>query len=213
MEKFKQHWFALTAKYSNDEFVVRQLYDDLVRHYKEPHRFYHTVSHIEKLLSLAVFFSPKLAARDVVEFAIFYHDVIYNPGRGDNEFQSAAIAKEALVRLGFPRQTCEEVLIFIEATSAHQLLAATNTEDLKYFLDFDLNILAAEKEEYAAYAAAVRKEFYSVPDAQYSLGRSGFLKSLLKKPNIFFTIQFQTEKEGQARKNIQKEIDDLTPHI
>lgn len=210
--KFKEQWFALAGKFSDHLSTVEHLYEELADHYSEPHRFYHNAKHIENLMSLSDRYATHLTSKDVVDFSIFYHDIIYKPGRGDNEWQSAEKSKAALIKLGVLDTIIEEVVAFIEATKSHQITTVSNKEDLKFFLNFDLSILAASEEEYAAYTNGVRKEFHFMTDASFVLGRTGFLKSMLSKPHIFFTGVFR-EAEEKARKNIQKEIDDLIRHI
>ena len=71
-------------------------FDDLLTHYSEPHRAYHDANHIDECL--AEFDSAKSEALNPnsVEFAIWFHDVIYNPRATDNEEQSAARAHHSL---------------------------------------------------------------------------------------------------------------------
>ena len=66
------------------------LYQDLVARYREPHRRYHTLQHLEECF--ARFDELRALAehpRDV-ELAIWFHDAIYDTRRSDNEARSAA---------------------------------------------------------------------------------------------------------------------------
>ena len=61
------------------------LYQDLVARYREPHRRYHTLQHLEECF--ARFDELRALAehpRDV-ELAIWFHDAIYDTRRSDND--------------------------------------------------------------------------------------------------------------------------------
>ncbi|EKF38376.1 hypothetical protein MOQ_001416 [Trypanosoma cruzi marinkellei] len=81
--------------------AVTDLYEKyIVARYTEPQRHYHTMAHLEEMLScLARFQSEAPVAhrlpaegtrRLVVELAILFHDAVYDPRRSDNEERSAA---------------------------------------------------------------------------------------------------------------------------
>ena len=209
----KDYWFALAGKFSEEGVLITNLFDELVERYAEPHRFYHTFSHVGNLLRLSEEYAGHISNKEVIDFSIFYHDIICRPGRSDNEQLSAERAKDALEKLKIADNLIEEIVTFIEATKDHQLAPIANIDDLKLFLDFDLSILSEDDATYNAYANAVREEFQFIPQAAYAMGRSSFLQSLLSKPNIFFTEMFRVNAEQKARKNIQREIDSLVRHI
>jgi predicted metal-dependent HD superfamily phosphohydrolase len=144
----------------------------------------------------------------VVDFAIFYHDAVYNVLRKDNEQRSAAMAAQRLALLGFPPQKIEQTVIFIEATQTHQvpmgLKAAT---DLEFFLDFDMSVLAAERDIYGLYRENVRKEYRLIPAPLYRPGRKKFLQTCLQSESIFHTTEFRSRYEAQARDNIKWELE------
>src|ERR1700722_16002533 len=75
-------------------------YDRLTKAYAEPQRFYHNRQHI--IECLAEFDPARRFAvdRNAVEFALGFHEAVYDPKAGDNEEQSAALAKECLNSLG-----------------------------------------------------------------------------------------------------------------
>lgn len=199
-----QTWNNLVSKYSADESLVAGLYKELLDHYREPHRYYHNLGHIEALVQLYVQQEGALRKPDVVLFSIYYHDVIYTPGRGDNEHQSALLAGNALKQLGVPATTIEEVQGYIEATRNHKLPPDAEP-DLQLFIDLDLSILAAGREEYVAYLHNVRKEYSYLTTEHFALGRRAFLQQMLTQPTIYYTESFR-DKEEAARKNMQWEL-------
>ncbi|KAJ3271640.1 hypothetical protein HDV01_006510 [Terramyces sp. JEL0728] len=82
-----------------------------------------------------------------------FHDIIYDPNSKDNEIHSCNLLKE------FSQD--QDSLIaeqYILATIKHTLI--NQDQDLKYFLDFDLEVLGWEYEKYwNDYALLVRKEY------------------------------------------------------
>lgn len=109
----KNRWFYLTGKYNSDTVLIDALYSELAGHYNEPHRAYHTLTHIDKLLQLSDVYASSLKNKDLVDFSIFFHDLIYRPGRSDNEEESTGIAKEWLKKLDVSVQLVNNVTAFI----------------------------------------------------------------------------------------------------
>lgn len=203
-------WRSLATRYSTDASLVDSLYRELVAHYCEPHRHYHTLDHITALLRLFVQFEADLKKPDIVLFSIFYHDVVYTPGRGDNEEQSAKLAFRALEQLGVPVNVIEAVRHYVLVTRHHQLTADADT-DLKLFIDFDLSILAADLETYRTYLDGVRKEYAYLSVEQFAQGRSAFLQNMLSQEHIFYSNRFESKEEA-TRKNMQWELQ-MSPDI
>lgn len=201
----KEVWRALASRYTANENLVNELYNNLERHYSEPQRYYHNLDHIQALLRFFIQYQEKLAVPEVVLFSIFYHDLIYIPGRTDNEYQSALTAQKALEQLGVPLDIIEEVKSFINTTSGHKVPQYA-PRDLRFFIDFDLSILAAEQHDYQDYLLLIRKEYGFLSTQQFASGRKAFILNLLEKPYIFYTREFQS-MEAMARKNMQWELE------
>jgi predicted metal-dependent HD superfamily phosphohydrolase len=209
MKKFdelKKKWGSLARKYSSADLAAA-LWNEIEKHYTDPGRFYHTLEHIEKLLDLFDEYKTQLSDPDTVQFAIWYHDIIYVPGRGDNEIQSAALAEKRLQEAGVPENQIKTVIQLIEATKSHQLNAEIDNFDGQFFLDADLSILGSEWEDYSAYAANIRKEFSHIPESVYNLGRSGVMKNFLNRERIYLTDDFYQRFEKRARENIMYELE------
>jgi predicted metal-dependent HD superfamily phosphohydrolase len=66
----------------------------LVARYSEPHRHYHTWSHVLSCLDARERIAP-LAPLEV-DVALWFHDAIYDPRAHDNEDKSAALMLEEL---------------------------------------------------------------------------------------------------------------------
>jgi predicted metal-dependent HD superfamily phosphohydrolase len=201
-----KRWGQLCSIYSGNKELIQELFDEIVKKYSSPERYYHTLRHIEALLKLSDDYSVHLADKGVIDFSIFYHDIIYNIPAVNNEGKSAALAVRRLQQLGVPYECTDRISLFIEATKDHKLKKVSNLSDLKYFLDFDLAVLGSEKNVYEEYALQVRKEYRIYPDILYYTGRRKFLSASLAQKHIYFTDEFRSRYEEHARRNMANEL-------
>src|SRR5882757_9391535 len=127
--------------------------DALIAAYTAPGRHYHNLAHIRDcLVKLAHVDGLSDAERDILSEAIWWHDLVYDPTRSDNEELSAQLA-EAHVGPDIAR----EVGRLIRLTKTHQVEPADRLGAI--LISIDLSVLGAEPARYDAYAAAIRKEY------------------------------------------------------
>ena len=209
------HWMQL-AKKSVFEGVPAQLVHEallnLVERYSEPHRFYHSLAHIDNLFittSTIREFSGTVEPdySTIVALAIWFHDVIYDTHANDNEEKSAEYAETVLTRLNVRQAVLDRVKTLVLATKNHQ--ASTNDLTCQIFLDADLAILSATPHEYNQYAQAIRQEYAWIPLNEYRVGRKRVLESFLQRERLYFTAYMYTTKETAARLNLKAEIENL----
>lgn len=198
-------FLELAGKYCDDKSRILTLWSEIQTHYSDTSRFYHTFNHLQHFYGELSRIFDRLEDPDAVMFALFYHDLVYHVTRGDNEEQSAAIARERLHELCVDPQCIARCTDHILATKSHN----ASEGDAAFFTDADLAILGSDSSAYLRYAENVRKEFAVYPDPIFKLGRSGVLQSFLKKDRIFKTEHFFRLYEDQARKNIAREISEL----
>lgn len=67
---------------------IEVVWEKLVEKYGEPHRHHHTLEHVDRML---VDFDATGSKDDSIELAIWFHDIIYEPGKSDNEARSAEL--------------------------------------------------------------------------------------------------------------------------
>ena len=201
-----QSWLALCQTYCSDQELVSRCWKELEAAYSSPDRHYHNLDHIENMVGLAEEYVGFLQSPDTVLFAIFYHDIVYNTKREDNEEQSAELAGIRLMELGISEEMTHDCKTFISATRTHE---SSDDPDLNYLLDMDLSTLGFEWEKYRLYAAGVRKEYSQYPGFLYRGGRRKVLKHFLKMGRIYKTEVFYTRFEMQARGNLQRELKEL----
>ena len=174
--------------------------DELVAAYTAPGRHYHNLRHIEDCLgALAAVDGLSAAEREILTEAIWWHDVVYDATRSDNEELSAQLA-EARLRPDLRH----EVGRLIRLTKTHQVERQDRLGAI--LISIDLSILGAAPARYDAYAAAIRREFAHVPDADYRAGRSRVLTLFAARPFIFPDAAFAEKYDRQARENLAREI-------
>jgi predicted metal-dependent HD superfamily phosphohydrolase len=205
MNDFKFRWRSLFPKHSDREQLV-EAYELVMRHYAEPHRAYHTFEHISACLGHFDTIKDQLKNPLAIELAIWLHDVIYDPKAKDNEMKSAQLARELLCDTLLETDVIDQVCSLILLTE-HP--STPKTLDEQYLLDIDLSILGSREDVYWKYEANVRQEYKSIPMFFYRRGRKKLLKSFLNEDHIYWTPQFHSLLEAQARINLVKAIDKL----
>ena len=185
---------------------------DLVRRYAEPHRRYHTATHVVAVLRDCGVLADALALdareRSRVALAACAHDVVYDGRPGDDERASADWARSALSAAGLTPDHVEPVALLILATSTHE--AHVDHVAATALLDADLAILAGPPDEYAAYVRAVRAEYAHVDDDGWRTGRAAVLHGLLDRPRLYLSEPGRARWEAAARTNVAAELAQLT---
>ncbi|MCY1142696.1 metal-dependent phosphohydrolase [Actinoplanes sp. Pm04-4] len=178
----------------------------LIGRWSEPQRQYHTVAHLTAVLDVVDRFAELAPHPERVRLAAWMHDAVYDPrALGDaNERDSAEFAEGLLVTLGVPDETAAEVARLVGLTAGH----ATEEDDPdgELLCDADLAVLAGDDEAYAAYTAAIRREYAHVPDDDFKAGRAQVLKALLELPSIYRLPPLREQWEAKARANLEREL-------
>ena len=171
--------------------------------YSEPHRHYHTLAHLEQMLAAGARFAPLPPA---VEWAIWFHDFVYDPRSATNEEDSAEVARAALAEMGEDPALIERVAELILATKHGSAGSAWRDDpEAALLISLDLAILAAPPEAYAAYLEQVRAEYAHVPEEQFRARRAAFMGKFLEREALFPHPDFAAY-ERRARENIQREL-------
>ncbi len=200
-------WFDLMEALEIDPTQSQVYFDQLCVHYNEKHRAYHNLHHIQELFQLLSPFDEEMEQSLLVYLAVFYHDIIYNAKRKDNELKSAELAVEVMQKIGLKKQDQQYVYDLILATKNHQ--APFDDEGLFYLLDADIAILGSASTKYKQYSQAIRQEYKHVPSILYRFGRKKVLKHLANKTPFFYTTTFRDQFEDQAKKNLAWELSTL----
>ena len=86
--------------------------------YAEPQRHYHTVQHLQECLQWWQRCQEQMQIPAEVALALFYHDIVYDPKRSDNELQSANTMLTHL-QPHLPSDSTERIYRWILATAHH----------------------------------------------------------------------------------------------
>lgn len=148
-----------------------------------------------------------------LDAAALFHDVIYVPGRPDNESLSADLAAGALGTVGVAQADIERVVGLIEMTEAHQ----PDPSDWEACLlsDADMAGFAAPLEQFVANNVNVDAEFLEVAGVDpgaYAAGRRGFLESTLsaaRDGELFFVPVLQEERHAIAVANLERALAEM----
>ena len=195
----KNKFKTLCQNFSKDKKLIDTLWKEIEKRHSEPTRYYHTLKHLEHIYA-------ELPKQDIVtEFAIFYHDIVYDASKNNNEEESAKLCEERLSLLGVSQKLITDTTQLINETKTHESSSKTNA----LFLDADLAILGSPKNIYQSYIENIRKEYALYDDATYNKGRRKALKHFLEKPNLYQSAYFYNKYEKQGQQNIIIEYNSL----
>lgn len=177
---------------------------DLLHRWSAPSRGYHDVEHLTEVLE-------RLAELGVDDpgavLAAWFHDAVYAGRPGDDERDSAELARRELSALDVPDEVLDRVVDLVLVTADHQ--PAADDPVAAALCDADLAVLASSPERYRRYAAGVRSEYGHVDDATFRAGRKALLSSLLERPRLYRTEEAWRRWEDAARRNVQGEVEQL----
>lgn len=199
----KDTFIALVKNYTLHEDIAHELWAEINLNYSSKKRYYHDLSHLENLLQELNTIKDSIKDWNTILFTLFYHDIVYNALKSDNEEQSAELAAKRMGSIGVPSLLIEKCKNQILATKKH---LDSIDSDTNYFTDADLSILGRNWEVYYNYAQHVRKEYSVYPDLIYNPGRKKVLKHFLEMPRIFKTDYFFEKYETEAKHNLHNEL-------
>ena len=204
VEQWFRLWNCLGAK--GDPF---RFWQDLARRYSETHRAYHTLEHIDHCLAELGISRHLALNHEAVEFALWYHDAIYDTKAEDNEEKSAKLAVKVINRASLPKYFADRVQELILATKKHN--SPANDPDIQLLIDIDLAILGQNEEKFDKYEWQISEEYKNVPDEIFRTRRIEILQSFLDRSilglqPIYSTAFFRKKYEEKARKNISRSI-------
>jgi predicted metal-dependent HD superfamily phosphohydrolase len=201
--RFQELWKNCKAKSNADE-----VYEDLEKRYSEPHRFYHNLKHIGHCLNHLDMLPVNAPDSIIVEFALWFHDAIYNPSASDNEEKSAKLARRICQGAGLTEMFCrkaQDLILITKHTSEPE-------NDLqKIMIDLDLCILGSDPEMYDNFESDIRKEYSHVKEKDFLIGRSKILEGFLNRQRVFYTDIYYRKYEKTARFNLARTIQNQNP--
>lgn len=196
---------------------------EIVPRYGEAHRAYHNLTHIDNCLTLLFAFGEStmrdtgswLGAEaatqqeiDTLELALWFHDIVYDPARSDNEAKSAELLKGLLAPLGLYRQVIDDASDLVLLTKTHDTRSLKGRGRL-VMLDIDLSILGEVPHAYWEYEHGIRREYSFVPLDVYVKERVKVLQAFQERERhdrLFRTPLFHAQFNNFARQNLAHAI-------
>jgi len=173
MDPFKQFYSFLK------ENVIEEAILDLSKRWNELHRAYHNINHLTQIIQDiekdSGFRWLSIYEKNALLLAAFFHDVIYDPKKKNNEDESIRYFKAVYKHRDDPK-TIQVVCDLIEVTKRRRR-PLSKLE--RIFWDADN---AGFKKGYAHLLKnekLIRKEFSHVSLTEYKEGRIKFLKSCI----------------------------------
>jgi predicted metal-dependent HD superfamily phosphohydrolase len=196
-------FLQLVNKYSKDKELSTNLWLEIFTKYSEPKRQYHTIDHLEAIISDLTEVKSRVSDWDTMLFTVFYHDIIYKASSNTNEGDSAKLAMQRLSEIGYPAEKVAKCANMILSTKKHE---QSEDSDTNYLIDTDLAILGKSSYDYQKYTEQIREEYSIYPDFMYNTGRKKALQHFLQMETIYKTEYFLKKYEKQARINISTEL-------
>ncbi len=214
-DKLRSRWDYLCGKVWADN--RHKVFEALDSHYSEPHRYYHNWAHIadsfDKLDDIDSS-GYRLYDNDliVIEFAIWFHDAIYDTKEYDNEDKSARLFLDLCRDLNPDSFHVDDQDLYWRRKDVTKLIRGTKehkpTRSVRgrVLFDIDLSILGSSNEEFDEYDSCIKAEYHWVPPDIFSAHRSKFMSDLLNRKRIFQTRYFHDKYEEQARNNLRRAV-------
>ncbi len=198
-EAWQQVWQTLAPNQAMPDLQT------VLNAYAQPQRHYHTTQHLQECLLWWQRCQNHMQAPAEVALALFYHDIVYDPKRSDNELQSANTML-AHLQAYLPEASTERIYRWILATAHHgqqTTLSDADDADLKWVLDIDLGILSADAERFQEYERQIRMEYRHVPLLIYRCKRRQILRDFAQTEYLYHTDYFRQQLEKVAKANLQ----------
>lgn len=184
----------------------QKVFTRLVECYSAPVRHYHNLRHIQHCLAELDSVRPICPRILTVEPAIWFHDIVYEPPRPDNEQRSAELASDILAMMGADAPRIEQIYELILDT---RHVDRPITEAGRFMVDIDLSGMGQSPECFDEDGRNIRIEYAHVPDAAFGKGRIELFERLLARPQIYYTEPFHDRYETRARANLTRTIERL----
>lgn len=208
MEDLEERWRRLCEGAGLGDDQERQFHR-LVECHQTPPRAYHNLNHVEDCPRRFDEVRQLAEQPIAIEFAIWFHDALYDARGSDNELRSAELARDALAGLGAGEELIEAVFQLILATR-HDSDLPPETNDEKLLVDIDLSILGQDAQVFDVYEEQIREECAWVASGVFCEKRRAVLLAFHARSQIYSTKFFRDRYERTARRNLERSISRLT---
>ncbi|MBM9432439.1 HD domain-containing protein [Flaviflexus equikiangi] len=193
-----------------------------------PNRHHHGLHHLCDMLSRITTLAPETHHPELVSLAAFYHGCVfstadkdtYTRNGGENEVESARVARSELTAIGIAPATVDRVADLITGMKKQPreidptISTTLNAIDIDKLAlrDAHLGALAAGPQKYTKYLDQVSKEYSHVPQEAFLRARREIIGKLLARRQIFLT-PLGRQWEGPARDNLAGELERIETRL
>lgn len=181
------------------------IFREIGRYYETEGRYYHNLAHIEYCLSVFDAARDHCLEPDLVEMALWFHDVIYDMGGADNELRSAEHFM-AVSEAQFDDKLRQHVFDLIMATDHSH---APEGDDKRFIVEVDLSGFGLPWDRFKSDGRNVRSEMAHLSDNEFYPAQMRFMQSLADRSPLFTYPWFFERYEAVARSNISGYINEL----
>lgn len=194
---------ALVGKLGGDPEAIAPAFDRLYAAWSVEARRYHDLEHLVDCLRELDAANAREPAADRAELALWYHDVVYEPGAHDCEERSARALEADAVALAIPELSAKAAANLVRATAHAGARDTCEPVAAELVRDIDLSILGRDALRFMDYEYGVEEEYGATPTIAFRCGRGRFLAALQARDSIFRGAHFRARYEQRARVQIE----------
>ena len=175
--------------------------------YTEPHRHYHSMQHIDEVVTVCLMLYNDMNTFDPLMLAAILHDLVYDTHAKDNEAQSAIKGLQIIGKITSGLEWAEMgamISALILGTIDHK---EPFHRDACVLYDADLWRLGTG--DFKLHGTQIRLEYQWVPNDQFYKARRNFLLEMLERPYIYSLSGMQLAYEDIARENMSYAIEEI----
>ena len=154
---------------------------DLIYRYDEPHRYYHNIKHLRRLLHRCEESELSYNDKMLLQIVILFHDIVYDPrNAARNELESAEVLNQAIKDSKKNTKTYRMIWEAINGSDYRTKVSKDNWlfKELKR-IDIVEPLFNASMSDLIANEALIRKEYQFTSYEKYVKGRLEFLNSAI----------------------------------
>jgi len=198
-DRFRALWQRCLIDGAFDD--SQKIHQRLLDGYDEPQRHYHTLAHIEQCMAMFDQCSSLAHNPDALELAVWFHDVIFEPGKSDNEARSAKLYLQ--FSDGVHDQATRGLVERLIMATLHDG-SSLEDSDARYMVDIDLSSFGLSWEYFLEDSGNLRLENADLSDAEYYRRKTSFQGRLLARERFYLSDYFAERLDAQARANLAR---------
>mgnify|MGYP001571053728 CR=1 FL=1 len=211
IERLRPQWTQIVRGLGGNLEYANEAFTEIVTKYRMGDgRAHHNLFHIDRMLSFVNQFDHLAQNKHSLKAAIFGHDIVYVPGSGTNEQESANVFGLILQKILVKEDDVAGIKRLIMVTQEHK---ATDADiDGQLIIDGDFEILSSANETYDNYTANIWRENVGsgkVSEEAFKKGRRHFVNSwleLIRENRLFLIPEIREKLQPQAKKNLEREL-------